>query len=129
MSETFRITETFPVGPDILYSAWLDSETHTRMTGGKARVTDQVGEEFTAWDGYITGTNLELQPPLRIFQSWRTSDFQQSEPDSLLEITFIREGDQTRVIIRHSNLPEDGARYQKGWVDAYFNPMKEYFKS
>jgi hypothetical protein len=98
------------------------------MTGGKAQVSDQVGGEFTAWDGYIKGKNLELQSPLRILQSWRTSDFQEEEPDSLLEIAFIPEGKITRVTIRHSDLPEHGLQYQSGWVEAYFNPMKEYFQ-
>jgi len=128
MSLKFRVSDTFSATPEILYHAWLDSETHSRMTGGNAIVSDQVGGEFTAWDGYIKGKNLELQPPLRIFQTWRTTDFPDAEPDSLLEITFIPEGKITRVTIRHSDLPEQGQQYQSGWVEAYFNPMKKYFQ-
>jgi uncharacterized protein YndB with AHSA1/START domain len=124
----FRISELFPAAPEVLYNAWLNPDIHTDMTGGKAEVSDQVGEDFTAWDGYITGKNLELQPPLRIFQSWRTTEFSASDPDSILEITFIPEGKETRIIIRHSDLPEHGMQYQQGWVDAYFTPMKEYFQ-
>jgi uncharacterized protein YndB with AHSA1/START domain len=124
----FRISELFPATPEVLYKAWLNPDIHTDMTGGKAEVSDQVGEDFTAWDGYISGKNLELQPPLRILQSWRTTEFSASDPDSILEITFIPEGKETRIIIRHSDLPEHGMQYQQGWVDAYFTPMKEYFQ-
>ena len=35
MTVSFEISEVFPVYPDELYSAWLDSETHTEMTGSK----------------------------------------------------------------------------------------------
>ena len=128
MEVKFRVSEIFPKTPEYLYKAWLNSELHTKMTGGKALVSDQVGGEFTAWDGYIKGKNLELQPPMRILQTWRTTDFQDTDPDSLIEITFIPEGDDTRIIIRHSDLPEHGMQYQQGWVDAYFTPMKEYIK-
>ena len=128
MEVKFRVSEIFLASPETLYNAWLDSGVHTDMTGGKAEVTDQVGDGFTAWDGYINGKNLELQPPLRILQSWRTTEFSESEPDSLVEITFVPEGKGTRITIRHTDLPEHGMQYQQGWVDAYFNPMKEYLQ-
>ena len=128
MKIKFRISEVFPTPPETLFQAWLSSELHSSMTGSKAQVSDQVGGAFTTWDGYIKGKNLELQSPMRILQSWRTADFQNSDPDSLLEITFIHEGGDTRVTIRHSDLPEHGMQYQQGWVDSYFIPMKEYFQ-
>jgi uncharacterized protein YndB with AHSA1/START domain len=127
MTLKFSLSETFPTTPEVLYQAWLDSETHSQMTGATASVSDQIGAEFTAWDGYIKGKNLELQPPVRIVQAWRTSDFQEAEPDSILEITFLAEGDTTRVTVWHSNLPEHGQQYRSGWVEAYFDPMKEFF--
>ena len=128
MGIQFRVSELFRASPGSLYNAWLDSDLHSNMTGGKAQVSDQVGGVFTAWDGYIRGKNLELQPSMRILQSWRTTEFQDTDPDSLIEITFIPEGDDTRVTIRHSDLPEHGMQYQQGWVDAYFTPMKLYFQ-
>jgi uncharacterized protein YndB with AHSA1/START domain len=127
MSIQFRISELFNSTPDVLYNAWLESKQHTDMTGGKAVISDQVGDEFTAWDGYITGKNLDLQPPMRILQAWRTTEFKESEEDSFLEVTFIPEGEKTRVIIRHWNLPDHSMQYQQGWVDAYFTPMLDYF--
>ena len=128
MAVEFVISDLFPVSVEKLYSAWLDSDIHTKMTGGKAEVSDQVGGEFTAWDGYIEGKNLDLEPPSRILQSWRTSDFQENDTDSLLEITFIAQGGETMVTIKHSELPADGMQYHQGWVDAYFTPMRSYFQ-
>ncbi|MBT3188525.1 MAG: hypothetical protein HN736_03785 [Anaerolineae bacterium] len=127
MSIEFEVSDLIPASPDVVYTAWLDSDEHTKMTGGQAKVSAKVGERFEAWDGYIQGKNLELDSPKRILQNWRTSEFEDSENDSLLEILFEAEQDETRIVIRHSNLPEHGMQYQQGWVDAYFIPMKAYF--
>ena len=127
MSVEFEISDVIPSTPDSVYLAWLDSDEHTRMTGDKARVSAVAGEPFKAWGGYIQGRNLELETGKRILQSWRTSDFEDSEPDSILEILLKPEGSGTRVTIRHSNVPPHGMQYQQGWIDSYFTPMKEYF--
>jgi len=128
MGISFEISEVFPAAPEEIYQAWLDSEAHSKMTSGAAIISDVVGEAFTAWDGYIRGTNLELESPARIVQDWRTSEFTDDEGDSRLEVLFNKEGGGTRVTIRHSNLPEHGMQYKQGWVDSYFTPMKSFFK-
>jgi hypothetical protein len=68
-----------------------------------------------------------LEPPRRILQQWRTSEFDDSDKDSILEILFESEGDGTRVTIRHSDLPGHGMQYRQGWIDSYFVPMMAYF--
>lgn len=127
MGIEFEVSEVIPAIPEIVYNAWLSSEEHSRMTGSPARVSAKVGEPFEAWDGYIQGKNLELEPPRRILQLWRTSEFKNSDKDSRLEILFVSEGDGTRVTIRHSELPDHGMQYRQGWIDAYFVPMMAYF--
>ena len=127
MGIQFEISDVIAATPEMVYNAWLNSEEHALMTGGTANVSDKVGESFEAWDGYIQGKNLELESPKRILQSWRTSEFEDSEEDSILEVLFTPEGKGTRVTIQHSNLPKHGMQYKQGWVDSYFIPMKEYF--
>lgn len=127
MALEFEISGLIPASPEVVYRAWLDSETHTNMTGGEAAVSEKGGEEFMAWDGYITGTNLELETGQRILQRWRTSEFEGSDTDSILEILFEEENGQTLITIRHSNLPEHGMQYKQGWIDNYLDPMREYF--
>jgi len=129
MAIEFEVSALIPASPEVVYEAWLDSEGHTKMTGGEAKVSSEVGGEFEAWDGYIQGRNLELEYGKRIVQSWRTSEFADDEADSRIEITFDREGDGTKVTLRHTNLPPHGEQYEQGWVDSYFVPMQEYFES
>jgi activator of HSP90 ATPase len=123
----FTVKATFNTTAEKIYNAWLSSEGHSDMTGGEAEITNKAGDEFSAWDEYITGKNLELTPCVRILQSWRTTEFQEDEADSLLEI-LLTEGDgKTVITLNHSNLPAHGEQYKKGWEDHYFQPMKAYF--
>jgi uncharacterized protein YndB with AHSA1/START domain len=124
----FEISESFPATPLAIYHAWLSSAGHTRMTGSPAQASDLVGGSFSAWDSYIFGENLELEPGKRIVQAWRTTEFQPSDPDSHLEVMFEPEGEGTRVTIHHSNLPADGMQYKQGWIEFYFQPMLAYFQ-
>lgn len=127
MSIEFEVSDVISASQEVLYSAWLDSEQHSRMTGSPATVSAVVGDRFEAWDGYIQGKNLELESPYRILQRWRTTEFEEDDEDSLLEVSFEAEETGTRVTIRHANLPEHGMQYKQGWIDSYFIPMKSFF--
>lgn len=127
MSIEFEISAVLPANPDEIYLAWLDTSEHTAMTGSPARASNVVGGTFEAWDGYIQGSNLALEPAKRILQSWRTTEFEASDEDSRLEILLEAQDGGTLIKIRHSNLPAHGMQYKQGWMDAYFTPMKAYY--
>ena len=110
-----------------IYIAWLSSEGHTKMTGGIANISDKIGDNFKAWNGYIEGQNMELEPYSRILQSWRTSQFEKDEEDSQIEIQLSEFNGFTELTLIHTNVPESGEHYIKGWDKSYFQPMKIYF--
>lgn len=112
-----------------IYTLWLSSEGHSKMTGGAALSSDKVGDRFTAWDGYIEGTNLILEPYKRIVQSWRTSEFKEDEQNSQIEILLSEVNGETELSLIHSKVPESGEHYKKGWDEHYFEPMQAYFQS
>ncbi len=128
-TESIGLSVRIPAKPKDVFSAWLDSVAHGAMTrGGRAKIDPRVGGSHTAWDGYIQGEILELEPGRRIVQSWRTSEFPAESDASRLEITLIEEGDGTRLLLTHSEIPKgQGTQYQEGWVDHYFEPMITYF--
>ncbi len=80
------LKETFNVTPEELHTAFLDSKKHPEMTGGKAVCSSEIHGTFSAWDGYITGHNISLEPYKRIVQAWRTTEFSDSDKDSELSI-------------------------------------------
>lgn len=129
MDRKLKLSETFNLSPKKLYDDWLSSEAHSAFTGSPAEIDPEVGGKFTAWEGYIWGETKELEPGKRILQTWRTSEFPEDSPDSLVEITFESDKNGTLLTLLHTNIPagqSDG--YEEGWHDFYFTPMKEYYK-
>jgi activator of HSP90 ATPase len=124
----FALSIVLPVRAEKIYKAWLSSDGHSAMTGSPAKVTGRVGGKFTAWDGYIFGRTLELEPPHRILQAWRTSEFPEDAPDSVVEILLKETKAGTKITLKHSNMPDGQVdSYRQGWEDFYFKPMREYF--
>ena len=110
----FTLSTKFDTTAKHIYKTWLSSDRHTKMTGGNATFSDNVGDSFTVWDGYIKGRNVELDPYKIIVQSWRTSQFEAHEEDSQIEILLNEVDGQTELILIHTNVPESGEHYIKG---------------
>jgi activator of HSP90 ATPase len=128
MKREFTVSTILPAAPEVVFKAWLSTEGHAGMTGSAAKVQGGVGGSFTAWDGYITGTTLELQPYSRIVQAWRTSEFSEEDADSKIELTLEEEEGGTKLTLLHTNVPEGQAEsYEAGWEESYFAPMRVYF--
>lgn len=126
--EKLTVSVDIPIQKEVLFHAWLDSAEHTTFTGSEAVIDPSVGGSFSAWQGYITGTNLELNAPNRILQSWRTTEFEDSDSDSKLEILFESISNGTRLTIIHTDIPDgQGDMYREGWEEYYFKPMLDYF--
>ncbi len=127
MPEKLELSVFLPSSPESLCGAWLDSEGHSAFTGSEARVDPKVGGVFSAWDGYISGRTLEIDAGKRILQSWRTTDFPEGSPDSMLEIRFKAKKGGTELVLVHTLIPGgQAADYEKGWKDHYFDPMKDW---
>lgn len=128
MSESIKLTAVFPVKPKKIYDAWLSGKEHSAMTGGKALCSKKVGGNYSAWNKYIKGKNLELVKNRRILQTWRSSEFPKDSLNSFLLIKLDETKNGTKLTLVHSEIPDGQAKsYKSGWVEHYFNPMKEYF--
>jgi uncharacterized protein YndB with AHSA1/START domain len=128
MAYDYRLSCTLPASPDTVYDAWLDSARHAAMTGAPAKAGARVGDAHSSWDGYITGKTLELVPEKRIVQSWRTTEFAGSDPDSKIVVELAPTRTGTRLTLIHEGAPDGQTDYENGgWRDFYFAPMKAYF--
>ena len=68
-------------------------------------MSEEVGADVAAWDGYITGRNLELVPGERIVQTWRTTEFDDELEDSIVTVLLQETEDGTLLRLEHSNVP------------------------
>jgi activator of HSP90 ATPase len=126
--EKFEISEEFKVKPIKIYNAWLDSKIHGQIIGSSAEIDSKLNGKFDIWDGYITGKTIELVKNKRIVQEWRTTEFPADSENSILELNFEETKKGTRLLLKHSKIPDGQAdEYKEGWIEYYFKPMKEYF--
>lgn len=118
-----------PASPEEVYDAFIDARKHSEFTGSEATCDPTVGGKFTAWDGYISGRNLELEKGKRIVQEWVTAEWPKGYPPSTLELTFRKVKGGTEVRMTHSQVPEEQAdEYREGWIDTYWDLLKAYFQ-
>jgi activator of HSP90 ATPase len=126
---TIKQKVVIPATPEQVYEAFVDAKKHSAFTGSKATCNPKVGGKFTAWDGYISGKNVELEKGKKIVQEWITTDWPQGYLPSRLELTFKRIKSGTEILMVQSNVPEEQANeLAEGWNEFYWRPLKEYFK-
>jgi len=124
---TIKQTVFFKAPPEAVYDALLDAEKHSKFTGSPAATNARVGASFTAWDGYITGKNLELVKAKKIVQEWMTTEWPDGYPVSRLEFTLTAKKGGTELNMAHSNVPaEQLESYTSGWKSSYWDPLAKY---
>jgi uncharacterized protein YndB with AHSA1/START domain/GNAT superfamily N-acetyltransferase len=120
----------FAATPAELFHAFADPKLHSAFTGGAATGRARAGARFTAWDGYITGRTLDVEPGRRIVQEWRTTEWPEGASPSRLELRFLDHPRGARVVLRQTEVPRAQARdYRDGWSAYYWKPLRTWLAS
>lgn len=77
--KTIEMTEKFYCRANDMYEILMDENRWKGFTQSNARISKEVGGEFSLFDGSITGVNEELQEGKLIAQKWRFGSW----PDGL----------------------------------------------
>ena len=65
--------------------------------------------------------------PRLVVQSWRSTNFLDTDPDSTLILSFVPEGKNGRIDLIHLDVPEqDYEGVREGWETYYWEPWREY---
>ena len=124
-TKTIRQSVTFKASSKTIYEMLMDSRKHAAFTGSKVRISRKVGGKFTAYDDYISGTNLEVVPNKKIVQSWRGSDWPKGHySKATFGFKAVKGG--TRLTFIQTGVPaEQNEGIKKGWIEFYWEPMKK----
>jgi activator of HSP90 ATPase len=126
---SIRQTVFLRADPIEVYEALLDPAKHSEFTGSPATGSKRVGSAFTAWDGYITGRYIALEKGKRIVQEWKTTEWPEGYPPSRLEFIVVAKKNGSQLTMKQSSVPaEQVERYRSGWVENYWDPLREYFE-
>ena len=125
---TIEQKQRFSAKPVQVYDAYVNPKQHAEFTGTAATGKAEVGAEYSAYDGYISGKRIELVPARKIVDEWKTSEWPEGYPPSRLELTLAADGDGTELTLVQSEVPTSQAdAYRQGWGDYYWEPMRKYF--
>ncbi|XP_062003825.1 uncharacterized protein LOC133721272 [Rosa rugosa] len=133
--KTISMTEKFSCRASNLYEILMDDNRWKGFTQSNAKISKEVGGEFSIFDGSVTGKNLELQNGKLIVQNWRFGSW----PDGIeskVTLTFDEpEPGLTVVKLTHVDVPEED-RYgnatvventERGWRDLIFQRIRAVF--
>jgi uncharacterized protein YndB with AHSA1/START domain len=118
------VSRTVPAPAAAVFDVWMDPASPGGPWFGVERVImnptvdglfyHAVMHEGRRWPHY--GRFLRIERPKAIEHTWVSEATQGVE--SIVSLTFVPQGDQTEVTLRHSGVPDDemGRRHQDGWT-------------
>jgi activator of HSP90 ATPase len=111
-----------------VYDALMNSKQHAEFTRAAANIDNKVEGEFSVWDGYATGKNIELEPAHKIVQTWHASDWPDGV-ESKLTIVLTEKDGVTTIDLHQTGVPEEFVDdVATGWQDYYWEPLKDYLE-
>ncbi len=123
-----KLKQTYVIDAPVVdvWKAFVDSKEINSWGGGPAKISDENGFEFELWGGDIWGKNIEVIPQKRLVQEWFGGKW---DKPSVVTFTFSKKGSGTKVDLSQIDVPDNELdEIEKGWVDYYMNPMKEYLE-
>jgi activator of HSP90 ATPase len=108
---TVRQSVFFRAAPEEVYAAILDPVKRAEWTGQRATGDAKVGSRFTTTDGYVFGKNLELKDGKLIVQEWKTREWPEGSPFSLVKYSLKKQRAGTRLELTHSKVPASLKNY------------------
>ena len=116
-----------PAPAQSLYAMYLDPAVHAEITGAPVTIDPSPGTPFRAFDGSLSGTMLTVVPSQLIVQSWRSTHFNDDDPDSTLILTFTALDQVGRIDLVHLDVPsQDYQGVIDGWEAYYWTPWRRY---
>ena len=115
-TKTIKQTVVIDASPHDIFETLLDAAKHAVLVDSNAVIDRSVGGSFNIYDGYITGTNLELEEDKKIVQLWRAEeDCWPEEHFSRLTIILKKTGGGTEIEFTQEEVPEEcyDAIYQR----------------
>nr|KYP38100.1 Activator of 90 kDa heat shock protein ATPase isogeny 2 [Cajanus cajan] len=130
--KVISLTERFRCRARDLFEIMMDENMWKGFTQSNARISREVGGEFSIFDGSVIGRNLELQEGKLIVQRWRFGSWPHGMQSTVRIVFEEPETGVTVVKLTHSDVPEED-RYgnatvventQRGWRDLIFQRIR-----
>jgi activator of HSP90 ATPase len=123
---TIHQETSFSAPPSRVYGALVDLKQFAELTGQPTSGESTVGAAFSAFDGYVTGRQLELVPDKRVVQAWRAKSWPEGV-HSIVRFELEADGKGTKLVFYHEGFPEkDKEHLSNGWKTMYWDKIAKY---
>ncbi len=123
--KNFKKTFHINAEPSDIYAALTNPYTIELWSGYPAQMVAAPGEEFSMWEGDITGKILELVPDKKVVQEWY---FGEAGIESIVTIVISPMGGASVVVVEHTNIPDDDfENITEGWVEYYMGAIRRFY--
>ena len=127
MPKTIQQSVTLPATAADLYRMYLNPKRHAAITGAPVKISAKPGSAFRAFNGALSGRMLFTRPGRMIVQTWRSTNFDPKDLDSILILTFWPRGKSGRIQLVHVSVADRDARgVTEGWKKYYWKPWRAY---
>ena len=124
--KTFKKYILLPAPPEEVYLGLTKAQSIQLWTGAEVEFEEEVGTEFSFWEGDIVGKNLEFDYGKKIVQQWYFGD--QIEP-SIVTIKLHPDNKGTSLEFVQTNIPdEDYASFTDGIKEFYLGGLADFFE-
>jgi activator of HSP90 ATPase len=129
MRSVIRQSVVLAASAEELFDTYMDPKKHAAVTGSAVTIGDKPGSKFSAFFGSITGTTLAVVPRRLVVQAWRSTNFGLNDPDSMLILEFVPQGNKGKIELVQIDVPKvDFEGVTRGWELYYWTPWRRYLK-
>ncbi|OEL24262.1 hypothetical protein BAE44_0014719 [Dichanthelium oligosanthes] len=133
--KTIEMTEKFYCRAKDIYEILMDENRWKGFTQSNARISREVGGEFSLFDGSITGRNEELQEGKLIAQKWRFGSWPDGLYSSVRLVFDEPESGVTIIKLKQTDVPEEDKygnstvveNTERGWRELIFQRIRGVF--
>ncbi|PAN35743.1 hypothetical protein PAHAL_6G230900 [Panicum hallii] len=133
--KTIEMTEKFYCRAKDIYEILMDENRWKGFTQSNARISRDVGGEFSLFDGSITGVNEELQEGKLIAQKWRFGSWPDGLYSSVRLVFDEPESGVTIIKLKQTDVPEEDKygnstvveNTERGWRELIFQRIRGVF--
>lgn len=130
-TNSIKQSATFNASSEKVYQLIMDQKKHAAFSGADVVMSNKVKGEFSTYDGYCHGYNIELVKGKKIVQAWHfEEDGWPEDHFSICTFLFEEVGDKTKLSFVQTDVPEHKiATLKDGWKKYYWEPMAAYLKN
>jgi activator of HSP90 ATPase len=112
--------------PEEVYNALVNPNLIEIWTDSEVIMSEEVGSEFSLYDGDLVGKNLEFEKNKKLVQQWY---FGEEGPESIVTIKLHEDKYGTSVELNHTNIPDEAYdNISTGWTEGYFGSILDLFE-